>query len=181
MKRSILIGALVGTAVCLGGWIFAQSAKERHLLAAERPSEVKTIARAVPDAFVHAESTQTTDISVYAELQRRIELAKKQADELSQPDLNREVEALRQQFKELVARERALQNELTGWKVAAEAVRTLQMIVEKVPNTKAAEAANAAIHVIQERRIRAGNPQAATMQAHPSNSAQVTGSKPAAK
>lgn len=157
----ILIGVVAVTGVCVG-WMFANSSKQWHLQAAGRPVEVKTTATAVRSALVHRDSERTADISVYVELQRRIELSKKQADELSQPGLTHEAEAMQQQLKELVVRQHALENELTGWRVAAEATRTLQMIVEKVPNTKAAETAAAAIQLIHERRVQAGSPQAAT-------------------
>jgi seryl-tRNA synthetase len=162
MKRSILIVALVGTAFSLGGWMFTRSAKERHVFAAGRLAEVK-VAPSAP------------------ELQQRIERTKKQADDLNQPELSREVEALRRQFEELEARESSLQNELQAWQQAIKAVGMLQVIIDRMPKTKAAEAAAAAIRVIHERRTQAAAPQAATTPGQPTNNAPATGSKPAVK
>ncbi|HEV7999755.1 MAG TPA: hypothetical protein VGP63_07745 [Planctomycetaceae bacterium] len=42
--------------------------------------------------------------------------------------------------------------ELEAWAKAKEAVRLLHEVIEKHPNTKAAETANAAIQLIEQRR-----------------------------
>ncbi len=177
MKRSILIGVVAVVGVCVG-WMFANSSKQWHLQAAGRPVEVKTTTTAVADGFASADSARSADISADVDLQRRIAFSKQRADELGQPGLTREVEALHQQLKELKVRQRALENELTGWRVAAEATRTLEMIVEKVPNTKAAEAAAAAIQLIHERRVQAGSPQPTMVPAHSSDGVPATPAKP---
>jgi hypothetical protein len=74
--------------------------------------------------------------------QRFIELSRKKAYALNEEQLKREVEAMEAEVRELEA-----------WAKAQEAVRLLHEVIEKHPNTKAAETANAAIQLIDQRRV----------------------------
>jgi hypothetical protein len=73
--------------------------------------------------------------------QRFIELSKKKANALSEEELKREVESMENQVRELEA-----------WAKADEAMRLLREVAEKHRSTKAAEAASAAIQVLESRR-----------------------------
>jgi ribosomal protein L31E len=76
--------------------------------------------------------------------QRFVELSKKKAYALNEEQLKREVEVLEREVKELEA-----------WAKTDEAVRMLHEVVQKHPNTKAAEAASGAIRLIEQQRARA--------------------------
>jgi hypothetical protein len=76
--------------------------------------------------------------------ERYLELARKKARALTEDRLRREVEAMEGDVRELEA-----------WAKADEAVRLLREVAEKHPNTKAADAANAAIQVIEGRHAAA--------------------------
>jgi ribosomal protein L31E len=73
--------------------------------------------------------------------QRFLELSKKRARALTEEQLKHEIEMMEKEV-----------NELEAWAKAEHAVRMLHEVVEKHPNTKAAEAANGAIRLIQEQR-----------------------------
>ncbi len=73
--------------------------------------------------------------------QRFIELSKKKAYALTEEQLKHEVESMEAEVRELEA-----------WAKAQEAMRLLHEVIEKHPNTKAAETANAAIQLIEQGR-----------------------------
>jgi hypothetical protein len=77
------------------------------------------------------------------------------AELLKESELNREIAALEGEVKQLDAEDKALAKEYDGWNRATEAIEVLQTISARDSGTKAAEAANAAIGLLQERRNRA--------------------------
>jgi len=73
--------------------------------------------------------------------QRFLELSRKKALAMTEEQLKHEVERMEAEVRELEA-----------WVKTQEAVRLLHEVVEKHPNTKAAETASAAMQLIEQRR-----------------------------
>jgi len=71
--------------------------------------------------------------------------ANEKAAALNEEELKREVESMETEVRELEA-----------WVKVQQAVHQLHEVVAKHPNTKAAETANAAIQLIEERRVSVG-------------------------
>jgi hypothetical protein len=96
---------------------------------------------AVPQAQPSARSDTFEPLDANPVRQRFLELSKKKSLLLKERQLKREIEILERQVSELEA-----------WAKADEAVRLLHEVIEQHPNTKAADSANIAIRVIEERR-----------------------------
>jgi hypothetical protein len=107
-------------------------------LGSDRSDTNTVIPQAKPPA--RSDNLETPDANPIR--QRFLELSKKKAAALNEEDLKREVESMENEVRELEA-----------WVKTQEAVRLLHEVVDKHPNTKAAETANAAIQLIEERRV----------------------------
>jgi hypothetical protein len=148
MKRSLLIVIVAGITVSAGAWLYAQSAKAPEPGPAIRnpvpiDASLKTPSvppSAKPEEFTSTPPLKTTTVEAINLRNRFIELSKKKAQLMKEPQLKREIEALEREIPELEA-----------WARAQEAVEILRDVIEKHPNTKAAQSANAAIRLIQER------------------------------
>ncbi len=141
MRRTLMLGA-VTPVVVLGflAWtqtiLLAQSPAPRAASTQAPPSAAPTGTFDVP--FGSDGSSPALD-ALPIRL-RFIELSKKKAYALNEEQLKREVDVMEKQVKELEA-----------WAKADEAVRLLQEVVDKHPNTEAADAANGAIRHLEER------------------------------
>jgi hypothetical protein len=155
MRRIILLGAVtpivaLGILAVTQTVLLAQSPKSESPKAstAAAPDSANTSpfaadpsagATFAPEGRTAAVNAPAIDASPMR--QRFIELSKKKAYSLTEEQLKREVETMEGQVRELEA-----------WAKAQEAVRLLHEVVEKHPNTKASEAASAAIQLIEQRR-----------------------------
>jgi hypothetical protein len=148
MKRSLLIVIVAGITVSAGAWLFAQSAKAPpvgdDLLAPKQDKRLIAPSTAKPDDFASTPQLKTTTVEAINLRNQFIELSKKKAQLMKEPQLKREIEALEREIPELEA-----------WAKAQEAVQILREVIEKHPNTKAAESANAAIQLIEARGAQA--------------------------
>ncbi|HXY35517.1 MAG TPA: hypothetical protein VEI07_14895 [Planctomycetaceae bacterium] len=132
MKRSFLLVVIAGVTTSAGAWLFAQSPKAQ-------PAQPTTKA----EEFTSSPPFKTTTVEAINLRNQFIELSKKKALLMKEPQLKREIEALEREIPELEA-----------WAKAQEAVQILREVVEKHPNTRAAESANAAIRLIEERGLK---------------------------
>jgi hypothetical protein len=160
MRRTILLGAVtpvvaLGFLACTQAILLAQSAKTPIPGAPAAPAPAPFGSDAtplgsldsarntvVPQAKPPARSGNFDTLEANPIRQRFLELSKKKAAALNEEELKREVESMETEVRELEA-----------WAKAQEAVRLLHEVVDKHPNTKAAETANAAIQLIEERRV----------------------------
>ena len=170
MRRTVLLGAVapvlaLGFVACAQAVLLAQSPKAPVPLSPtpapsgtvlvpirpETPAPVGSAAPlesltplAQPFATFPARTSEASSpaLDSLPVRQRFIELSRKKAYALNEEQLKREVEAMEAEVRELEA-----------WAKAQEAVRLLHDVIEKHPNTKAAETANAAIQLIEERRV----------------------------
>jgi hypothetical protein len=143
MRRTMLVGAVV--LVMAWGFLALRHAVLQAQSTKTPPAIDAPTATIVVSPF-GADSARTDDAKAQALdalpiRQRFIELSKKKAYALNEEQLKREVEGMEKEVKELEA-----------WAKADEAVRLLHEVILKHPNTKAAEAANAAIQVIEGQR-----------------------------
>jgi hypothetical protein len=156
MRRTILLGA-VTPIVALGilAWtqaVLAQSPKvpTPTATAAAAPlqpavapfgSDGSGPITVVPQAQPAARTDTFEPLDANPVRQRFLQLSRKKAKALTEEQLKREVEVMEKEVKELEA-----------WAKVDEAVRLLHEVIQKHPNTKAADAANAAVRVIEQRR-----------------------------
>jgi len=96
---------------------------------------------AVPQAQPSAHSDTFEPLDANPVRQRFLELSRKKAQALNEEELKREVESMETEVRELEA-----------WAKVQQAVRQLHEVVDKHPNTRAADTANKAIQLIEERR-----------------------------
>ncbi len=169
MRRTLLLGAIVpilalGFVAGAEAVLLAQSPKTPAALSSQAPSPRGTPAPIGPqssDSFGTATSLDSptplappagaaaprTSEAASPALdslpirQRFIELSRKKAYALTEEQLKHEVETMEAEVRELEA-----------WAKAQEAVKQLHEVMEKHPNTKAAETANAAIQLIEQGR-----------------------------
>jgi hypothetical protein len=152
MKRSLFIVVVAGITVWIGARLIAQSSKKppggpefRNPFGVAVPSEgLPKTSPAQPSAkseeFASSPALKSTTVEVINLRNQFIELSKKKALLMKEPQLKREIETLEREIPELEA-----------WAKAEEAVRLLREVAEKYPNTKAADSANAAIRLIEQR------------------------------
>jgi hypothetical protein len=160
MKRTLLIVAALVIVVSAGAWLFARTTRERNARAFQRAREVNIVSGVAVDSNRVPHGLRaidgSTDVSkLNASRQRFIKLEMQKAELLKESELNREIAALEGEVKQLDAEDKALAKEYDGWNRATEAIEVLQTISARDSGTKAAEAANAAIGLLQERRNRA--------------------------
>ncbi len=157
MRRTILLGSMtpiVAMAVLAltETVLLAQAPKAESPKAPAAPLRIQPIpeVKPVPDARPASidPGPQSRSFVVIppvidaSPIRRRfLELSKKKALALTEEQLKHEVERMEGEVRELEA-----------WAKAQEAVRLLQDVIEKHPNTKAAETANAAIQLIEQQR-----------------------------
>jgi hypothetical protein len=155
MRRTILLGA-VTPIVVLGILAYTQAVLLAQAPKVPTPGGTATPAP-VPLSPFHSEESGTITVVPQAQpfarsdtfeppdanpvRQRFLELSKKKAQALNEEELKREVESMEIEVRELEA-----------WAKADEAMRLLREVAEKHRTTKAAEAANAAIQVLESRR-----------------------------
>jgi len=177
MKRTLLIVAAMVIVVSAGAWLFARNTRERNAQAFQRAPKVDIVsgvavrsdraddllgrpyrvghsAQKMPHGF-RAIDGSTNVSKLNDSRQRFIKLAMQKAELLKESELNREIAALEGEVKQLDAEDKALAKEYDGWNRATQAIEVLQTISARDSGTKAAEAANAAIGLLQERRNRA--------------------------
>jgi uncharacterized protein YqgV (UPF0045/DUF77 family) len=156
MRRTISVGAVtpivaLGFLACMHAVLLAQSPKTPASGATVTPAPVPSTpfgsdgsvpGTAVPQAQPSARSDTFEPLEANPIRQRFLELSKKKAAALNEEELKREVESMETEVRELEA-----------WVKVQQAVRQLHEVVNKHPNTKAAETANAAIQLIEERRV----------------------------
>lgn len=151
MRRTLLLGSVTPIlALALLG--FAQTVLHAQTPKSETPKLVSPPATFGDQPFAVAPEPGQPEsrtpvvnapaLSGSSMQQRFIELSKKKALALTEEQLKHEVERMEAEVRELEA-----------WVKTQEAVRVLHDVVEKHPNTKAAETANAAIQLIEERRV----------------------------
>jgi uncharacterized protein YqgV (UPF0045/DUF77 family) len=157
MRRTISVGAVtpivaLGFLACTHAVLLAQSPKTPTPgptvtpapvpltpFGSEQSGTIMVVPQAQPPAL--SDSNLET-LGANPIRQRFLELSKKKAAALNEEELKREVESMETEVRELEA-----------WVKVQQAVRQLHEVVEKHPNTKAAETANAAIQLIEERRV----------------------------
>jgi hypothetical protein len=156
MRRTVLFGAVtpivvLGFLACTQAVLLAQAPKAPTPAAIPVPvgaavapfgSDGSVPGTAVPQAQPSARSDTFEPLEANPIRQRFLELSKKKAAALNEEELKREVESMETEVRELEA-----------WVKVQQAVRQLHEVVNKHPNTKAAETANAAIQLIEERRV----------------------------
>jgi uncharacterized protein YqgV (UPF0045/DUF77 family) len=157
MRRTISVGAVtpivaLGFLACMHAVLLAQSPKTPASGATVTPAPVPSTPfgsegsgtiTVVPQAQSPALSDNKLEtLGANPIRQRFLELSKKKAAALNEEELKREVESMETEVRELEA-----------WAKVQQAVRQLHEVVDKHPNTKAAETANAAIQLIEERRV----------------------------
>ncbi|HET6327428.1 MAG TPA: hypothetical protein VFG04_22290 [Planctomycetaceae bacterium] len=155
MRRTVLLGVVVpvlalGFVACAQAVLLAQSPKTPAPIGPQAPEPIRAAAPLGPAAqdvpTFGAAAPRTSEaaspaLEALPIRQRFIELSRKKAYALNEEQLKREVEAMEAEVRELEA-----------WAKAQEAVRLLHEVIEKHPNTKAAETANAAIQLIEQGR-----------------------------
>jgi hypothetical protein len=157
MRRTILLGAVtpivtLGFLACTQAILLAQSPKTPVPGAPVTPapvpstpfgSDVSGTITVVPQASPPAISDNNFETPGANPIRQRfLELSRKKAAALNEEELKREVESMETEVRELEA-----------WVKVQQAVHQLHEVVAKHPNTKAAETANAAIQLIEERRV----------------------------
>jgi hypothetical protein len=158
MRRTISVGAVtpimaLGFLACTHAVLLAQSPKTPTPgptvtpapvpltpFGSEGSGTITVVPQAQPPALSDNNKLETLDANPIR--QRFLELSKKKAAALNEEELKREVESMETEVRELEA-----------WVKVQQAVRQLHEVVNKHPNTKAAETANAAIQLIEERRV----------------------------
>jgi hypothetical protein len=154
MRRIVLLGAVMpivvlGFLAVTETVLFAQTPKSESPkvdLPAAPPIETRPFGTDRPagtsfELGIRASAVNAPALDANPLRQRFIELSKKKAYALTEEQLKHEVERMETEVRELEA-----------WAKAQEAVRLLHDVIEKHPNTKAAETANAAIQLIERRR-----------------------------
>jgi thioredoxin-like negative regulator of GroEL len=186
MKRTLLIVAVLVIVVSAGAWLFARTSRERNAQAFQRAREVDIVSGVAvrsdsrPHGFRAVDGS--TDVSnLIARRKRFIGLAMQKAELLKESELSREIAALEGEVKQLDAEDKALAKEYDGWNRATEAIEVLQTISAQDSGTKAAEAANAAIDLLQERRNRAEHLEPVANPVPPQKSPEPARTKPALK
>jgi hypothetical protein len=156
MRRTILLGAVMpivvlGILACTQAVLLAQAPKVPTPATMPAPvgpevtpfgSDGSVPRTVVPQAQPSASSDTFEPLGANPIRQRFLELSKKKAAALNEEELKREVESMETEVRELEA-----------WVKVQQAVRQLHEVVDKHPNTKAAETANAAIQLIEERHV----------------------------
>jgi hypothetical protein len=155
MRRTILVGAVTPiAALVVLAWtqavLRAQTPKAPTPAATPAPLQPALVPfgsdgsgpiTVVPQAQPSAHSATFEPLDANPVRQRFLELSKKKAQALNEEELKREVESMETEVRELEA-----------WVKVQQAVRQLHEVVDKHPNTRAADTANKAIQLIEERR-----------------------------
>jgi ribosomal protein L31E len=153
MRRSIQLVLVAAISTLTGTWLWAQTPTKAPLDAQlstpfDAPADVKTPVpegakapggpAAKPAEFASSPPLATATVEAINLRNQFIELSKKKALLMKEPQLKREIGALERDIPELEA-----------WARAEEAVQILRDVIEKHPNTGAAESAKAAIQLIE--------------------------------
>ena len=157
MRRSIPLVLVAAISTSTGAWLWAQTPTNAPLHAQlstpfDAPADVKTPvpegAKATggpapkPAELASSPPLATAKVEAINLRNQFVELSKKKALLMKEPELNREIQLLERQIPELEA-----------WAKADEAVRLLHEVIEKHPNTQAAKSAQEAIQLIERRPI----------------------------
>jgi len=153
MRRSIQLILVAAISALTGAWLLAQTPTKAPVDVQLKnpfgaPTDVKVPVpegpkapaepAAKPAEFASNPPLATTSVEAINLRNKYIELSKKKAPLMKEPDLKREIEMLERQIPELEA-----------WAQADEAVRLLHEVVDKHPNTQAAKSAQEAIQLIE--------------------------------
>ncbi len=139
MRRSIQLVLVAAIITLTDAWLWAQtpiktpSGAELNIGTFEGPARK-------PAELASSPPLATTTVEAINLRNQYIELSKKKALLMKEPELKREIEMLERDIPELEA-----------WAKAEEAVQLLHEVIEKHPNTQAAKSAQAAIELIKGR------------------------------
>jgi hypothetical protein len=153
MRRSIPLALVAAISTLTGTWLWAQTPTKAPLDAQlstpfDAPADVKTPVpegakapggpAAKPAEFASSPPLPTTTVEAINLRNQFIELSKKKALLMKEPEIKREIQLLERQIPELEA-----------WAKADEAARLLHEVIDKHPNTQAAKSAQEAIQLIE--------------------------------